>query len=67
MNASINDSPIEVLTKRDWTFDEICILIDKVKIYGTNTNAWKEMAKYFDNRTPLSIRKKILFDNVWTK
>ena len=58
MNASINDSPIEVLTKRDWTFEEICILIDKVKIYGTGTNAWKEVAKYFDNRTPLSIRKK---------
>ena len=54
-DETIDDAPIELLTKRPWDYEEIELLMRLIPTYG---NKWSQMAGFFVNRTPNSIRNK---------
>ena len=58
MNPETNDNPFEVTTRRPWNLDEIELLLQKVKIFGTNASAWKKIAAFFPNRKARSLNFK---------
>lgn len=54
-DPSVNDNTIEVSSKLPWTSEEIILLMNKVKEFGTQ---WSKVALFFPNRTPASLRNK---------
>ena len=54
-DPNIDDNPIEVKTKRPWTYQEIKLLLDKVNELGKK---WTVISGFFEDRTPISIANK---------
>lgn len=54
-DPSVNDRPLEFLTKRKYSQEENLLLFQLVSTKGTR---WKEFVKYFEFRTSDSLRKQ---------
>lgn len=50
---SVDDCPLEFVSKRKFTDDEDMRLLYLIKIYGTQ---WKVLTRFFEQRTPTSLR-----------
>ena len=55
-NPDINDNLAEVAARRPCDLEEIELLFQKVKIFGTNANTWRKIAPSFPNRTAMSLK-----------
>ena len=56
-DPNIDDNPISIRTKRPWTHEEVCLLMEKVKELGPK---WTKIAQYFTDRTSISLRNKYI-------
>lgn len=54
-DPTIDDEPIEFLSKRPFTHEEVLLLLEKVNVYGKK---WNEISKFFDKRTSASLKRK---------
>ena len=57
-NPEINDNQAEVTARRPLDIEEIELLLQKVKIFGTDASAWRKIALFFPNRTAMSLKLK---------
>ena len=60
MDPEVDDQPIEYKAKRAWSHEEVQLLLEKVKEFGTK---WSVIANFFQDRTPTSLRVK--FDSIF--
>ena len=58
INPETNDNPVEVTARRSWDLDEIELLLQKVKIFGSDDSAWRKIAAFFPNRKARSLNLK---------
>ena len=54
-DPSIDDNPIEFKTRRQYSIEEDLLLLQKVRDLG---NKWTLISKYFEDRTPTSLRNR---------
>lgn len=54
-DPTVNDSAIEFTTKLPWSFEEIILLLNKIKEFGQD---WGKIGKFFPTRTVTSLCNK---------